>query len=341
MREFCERHNILPKNIRLTPEDIWKNSSFILSLKMSNPQFSGQTKNKLQSNHLLSNLNGQVKDKFELWLNHHVETGEMLAEIALRNAQNRILSDKQSSKKTNSKNTILPSRLADCISKDISENELFLVEGDSAGGSAKQAREKSFQAILPLRGKILNTWELSSSKILESKEVKDISLAIGVEPSKENIDISSLRYGKICILADADSDGMHIATLLTALFLGHFKELVSLGHIYVAKPPLYRIDINKETYYVTDDAEKIKLLKKLKISEDNKNVSITRFKGLGEMNPSQLRETTLSKKTRQLIQLTVTSKNKDTAVIDKLLSKKKILERKEWLESKGNLVQID
>ena len=235
----------------------------------------------------------------------------------------------------------MPSRLADCISKDISENELFLVEGDSAGGSAKQAREKSFQAILPLRGKILNTWELSSSKILESKEVKDISLAIGVEPSKENIDISSLRYGKICILADADSDGMHIATLLTALFLGHFKELVSLGHIYVAKPPLYRIDINKETYYVTDDAEKIKLLKKLKISEDNKNVSITRFKGLGEMNPSQLRETTLSKKTRQLIQLTVTSKNKDTAVIDKLLSKKKILERKEWLESKGNLVQID
>ena len=341
MREFCERHNLLPKNIRLTPEDIWKNVSFVLSLKMDNPQFSGQTKNKLQPSHLLSNLSNQVKDKFELWLNQHIETGEILAQITLKNAQNRILFDKQTNRKTNSRNTILPSRLADCISKDIEENEIFLVEGDSAGGSAKQARDKSFQAILPLRGKILNTWELSSSKILESKEVKDISLAIGVEPTKEKVNIDNLRYGKICILADADSDGMHIATLLTALFLGHFKELVLSGRIYVAKPPLYRIDINKETYYVIDDVEKIKLLKKLKINETDTTLSITRFKGLGEMNPSQLRETTLAKKTRKLLQLTTTSSNRDISIIDKLLSKKKTLERREWLESKGNLVQID
>ncbi len=340
IREFCERHKALPKNVRLTPEDIWKNSSFILSLKMSNPQFSGQTKNKLQSNHLLSNMNNQIKDKFELWLNQHVETGEILVDIALRNAESRMSSDKLT-KKPSTKNVILPSRLADCMSKDIKENELFLVEGDSAGGSAKQARDKAFQAILPLRGKILNTWELSSSKILESKEVKDISLAIGVDPAKEKINVDGLRYGKICILADADSDGMHIATLLAALFLAHFRELVSLGRIYVAKPPLYRIDVKKETYYVVDDAEKTKLLKKLKINEDDKSLSVTRFKGLGEMNPSQLRDTTLSKKTRKLIQLTTSSNNKDTNAIDKLLSKKRVLERKEWLESKGNLVQID
>jgi len=341
MREFCDKHSLLPKNIKLTPEDIWKNVSFILSLKMNNPQFSGQIKNKLQPSHLLSNLNSQVKDKFELWLNHHVETGERLAQIAIKNAQDRILSDRQVSKKSNTRNIILPSRLADCISKNIKENELFLVEGDSAGGSAKQARDKLYQAILPLRGKILNTWELSSSKILESKEVKDISLAIGVEPNEEKVNTDNLRYGKICILSDADSDGMHIATLLTALFFGHFKELVSSGHIYVAKPPLYRIDIKKDTYYVTDDIEKVKLLKKLKINEDDAGCSITRFKGLGEMNPSQLRETTLAKKTRKLIQLTITSNNKDVLMINKLLSKKRTLERKEWLESKGNLVQID
>ncbi|MEC9206004.1 MAG: DNA topoisomerase IV subunit B [Pseudomonadota bacterium] len=341
IREFCDRHSILPKNIRLTPEDIWKNSSFILSLKMNNPQFSGQTKNKLQSNHLLSNMNSQVKDKFELWLNHHAETGEALTDIAIKNAEIRMSSDKQSNKRVSTKNIILPSRLADCISENIDENELFLVEGDSAGGSAKQARDKSFQAILPLRGKILNTWELSSSKILESKEVKDISLAIGVDPGKEEVNVDNLRYGKICILADADSDGMHIATLLTALFLAHFKELVLLGRIYVAKPPLYRIDIKKETYYVVDDIEKTKLLKKLKIKEDDKNLSVTRFKGLGEMNPPQLRDTTLAKETRKLIQLTTSSNSKDTNAIDKLLSKKRVLERREWLESKGNLVQID
>ena len=339
MREFCDGHNLLPKNLKLSPEDIWKNTSFILSFKMNNPQFSGQTKNKLQSNNILTGLTSQLKDKYEIWLNRHAEIGEKLAEIAIKNAQTRILSIGQESKKTNSRNTILPSRLSDCTSKDIKINELFLVEGDSAGGSAKQARDRTCQAILPLRGKILNTWELSSIKIQESKEVKDISLAMGVEPGSDNIE--KIRYGKICILADADSDGLHIATLLTALFLKHFRLLVDSGYIYVAKPPLFRIDFKKNTYYVVNDEEKSRVLKKLKVDENHSSVSITRFKGLGEMNPSQLRETTLSKKTRKLIELVPSDNNKDVPVMDMLLSKKKSSERKKWLEKKGDLAQVD
>ena len=339
MREFCDGHNLLPKNLKLSPEDIWKNTSFVLSFKMSNPQFSGQTKSKLQSNNILTGLTSQLKDKYEIWLNRHAEIGEKLAEIAIKNAQTRMLSIGQESKKTNSRNTILPSRLSDCTSKDIKINELFLVEGDSAGGSAKQARDRTCQAILPLRGKILNTWELSSIKIQESKEVKDISLAIGVEPGSNNIE--KLRYGKICILADADSDGLHIATLLTALFLKHFRPLVDSGYIYVAKPPLFRIDFKKNTHYVVNDEEKSKVLKKLKVDENHPSVSITRFKGLGEMNPSQLRDTTLSKKTRKLIELVPSNNNKDISVMDMLLSKKKSSERKKWLEKKGDLAQVD
>ena len=339
MREFCDRRNLLPKNIKLTPEDIWKNVSFILSFKMSNPQFSGQTKGKLQSNHLLTSLTSKLKDKFELWLNKHSEAGEKLAELAINNAQARILSLDKDSKKINTRSVLLPSRLSDCTLKDIKVTELFLVEGDSAGGSAKQARDRSYQAILPLRGKILNTWELSSLKILESKEVKDISTSIGVIPGSD--DISKLRYGKICVLADADSDGLHIATLLTALFYKHFYPLVKAGHIYISKPPLFRIDYKKETYYVIDEAEKKSTLKKLKIDEDSPLVSITRFKGLGEMNPSQLRDTTLSKKTRKLIELTLSPGNKDDVLMDMLLSKKKSLDRKSWLEKKGDLAQID
>tara|TARA_B100000768_G_scaffold174913_1_gene185710 strand:+ start:2 stop:1522 length:1521 start_codon:yes stop_codon:yes gene_type:complete len=339
MREFCDRRNLLPKNIKLTPEDIWKNVSFILSFKMSNPQFSGQTKGKLQSNHLLTSLTSKLKDKFELWLNKHSEAGEKLAELAINNAQARILSLNKDSKKINTRSVLLPSRLSDCTLKDIKVTELFLVEGDSAGGSAKQARDRSYQAILPLRGKILNTWELSSLKILESKEVKDISTSIGVIPGSD--DISKLRYGKICVLADADSDGLHIATLLTALFYKHFYPLVKAGHIYISKPPLFRIDYKKETYYVIDEAEKKSTLKKLKIDEDSPLVSITRFKGLGEMNPSQLRDTTLSKKTRKLIELTLSPGNKDDVLMDMLLSKKKSLDRKSWLEKKGDLAQID
>ena len=339
MREFCVRRNLLPKNLKLSPEDIWKNVSFILSFKMSNPQFSGQTKGKLQSNNILSSLTSQLKDKFELYLNKHPETGDLIAAIAIRNAQNRVASSNIDSKKNNNRSILLPSRLSDCTLKDIKVTELFLVEGDSAGGSAKQARDRSCQAILPLRGKILNTWELTSEKIKESKEVKDIATSIGVDPGSN--DISKLRYGKICVLADADSDGLHIATLLTALFYQHFRPLIEAGHIYIAKPPLFRIDYKKTTYYVVDEKEKDYLLKKLKINEDSNGVSITRFKGLGEMNPSQLRETTLSKKSRKLIELTLSSGNKDKTLMDMLLSKKKSPDRKLWLEKKGDLAQVD
>ena len=339
MREFCVRRNLLPKNLKLSPEDIWKNVSFILSFKMSNPQFSGQTKGKLQSNNILSSLTSQLKDKFELWLNKHSETGDLIATIAIKNAQNRIASSNIDSKKNNNKSILLPSRLSDCTLKDIKVTELFLVEGDSAGGSAKQARDRSCQAILPLRGKILNTWELTSEKIKESKEVKDIATSIGVDPGSN--DLSKLRYGKICVLADADSDGLHIATLLTALFYQHFRPLIEAGHIYIAKPPLFRIDYKKTTYYVVDEKEKDNLLKKLKINEDSNGVSITRFKGLGEMNPSQLRETTLSKKSRKLIELTLSPGNKDKTLMDMLLSKKKSPDRKLWLEKKGDLAQVD
>ena len=334
MREFCVRRNLLPKNLKLSPEDIWKNVSFILSFKMSNPQFSGQTKGKLQSNNILSSLTSQLKDKFELWLNKHSETGDLIATIAIKNAQNRLASSNIDSKKNNNKSILLPSRLSDCTLKDIKVTELFLVEGDSAGGSAKQARDRSCQAILPLRGKILNTWELTSDKIKESKEVKDIATSIGVDPGSN--DISKLRYGKICVLADADSDGLHIATLLTALFYQHFRPLIEAGHIYIAKPPLFRIDYKKTTYYVVDEKEKDNLLKKLKITEDSNGISITRFKGLGEMNPSQLRETTLSKKSRKLIELTLSTGNKDKTLMDMLLSKQKSPDRKQWLEKKGD-----
>ena len=306
---------------------------------MSNPQFSGQTKGKLQSNNILSSLTSQLKDKFELYLNKHPETGDLIAAIAIRNAQNRVASSNIDSKKNNNRSILLPSRLSDCTLKDIKITELFLVEGDSAGGSAKQARDRSCQAILPLRGKILNTWELTSEKIKESKEVKDIATSIGVDPGSN--DISKLRYGKICVLADADSDGLHIATLLTALFYQHFRPLIEAGHIYIAKPPLFRIDYKKTTYYVVDEKEKDYLLKKLKINEDSNGVSITRFKGLGEMNPSQLRETTLSKKSRKLIELTLSSGNKDKTLMDMLLSKKKSPDRKLWLEKKGDLAQVD
>ena len=339
MRDFCNSRNLLPKNLKLSPEDIWKNASFIISFKMSNPQFSGQTKGKLQSNNISSSLTSKLKDKFEIWLNKHPETGDLIAAIAIKNAQNRVASSSLESKKNTNRSILLPSRLSDCTLKDINVTELFLVEGDSAGGSAKQARDRSCQAILPLRGKILNTWELSSEKIIESKEVKDIATSIGVNPGSD--DLSKLRYGKICVLADADSDGLHIATLLTALFYKHFRPLVELGHIYIAKPPLFRIDYKKTTYYVVDNKEKESLLKKLKINDESNGVSITRFKGLGEMNPAQLRDTTLSKKTRKLIELTLSPGNKDTNLMDLLLKKKMSLDRKLWLEKKGDLAQID
>ena len=338
LRDFCARKKLLPKNIKLTPDDVWKNTSFIISIKMMNPQFAGQTKTKLQSASISSLLTPKLKDSFEIWFNQNSETAKMIAALVISNAQERINANVSSVRKNN-KSTLLPSRLSDCLIDDIRANELFLVEGDSAGGSAKQARDKNFQAILPLRGKILNTWELNSSKILDSKEVKDISTSIGVEPG--NSDLSRLRYGKICILADADSDGLHIATLLLALFLKHYEPLVKLGHIYIAKPPLYRVDFKKDTFYVIDDKDLSSTLKKMKIDSNDKDLSITRFKGLGEMNPSQLRDTTLSKKSRKLLALTLSNKSKDHEVMDMLLNKKKSQERKTWLETKGNLAQFE
>ena len=338
LRDFCARKKLLPKNIKLTPDDVWKNTSFIISIKMMNPQFAGQTKTKLQSAHISSILTPKLKDSFEIWFNQNSETAKTIAALVINNAEERVNTSSSSVRKNN-KNTLLPSRLSDCLIKDIRANELFIVEGDSAGGSAKQARDKNFQAILPLRGKILNTWELNSSKILDSKEVKDISTSIGVEPG--NPDLSRLRYGKICILADADSDGLHIATLLLALFLKHYESLVRSGHIYIAKPPLYRVDYKKDTFYVIDDNDLSDTLKKMKVDSDSKDLSITRFKGLGEMNPSQLRETTLSKKSRKLLALTLSDKSKDYETMDMLLNKKKSSERKTWLEKKGNLAQFE
>tara|TARA_B100000035_G_scaffold169931_1_gene144954 strand:+ start:2198 stop:4093 length:1896 start_codon:yes stop_codon:yes gene_type:complete len=338
VRDFMTSHNIAPKNIKIIPDDVWKNTSYLISLKISDPQFVGQTKNKLQSTSIASKLTSQLKDRLEIWLNNHTEISEEICNIAISNAQSRLSSTSKKTK-TITKNVIMPSRLSDCSSKDVLNNELFLVEGDSAGGSAKQARDRNFQAILPLRGKILNTWEVTSSKILESKEVQDISTSIGVQPG--NSDISNLRYGKICILADADSDGLHIATLLIALFVRHYPDLVINEHIYVALPPLYRIDYKKDIFYAISEENMNDLFKKNKIKNTDTGVSITRFKGLGEMNPSQLRETTLSPVSRKLLLLSLENKAKDMKILDMMLSKKTSLDRKKWLEKKGNLAQTN
>ena len=337
IRDFMISHKITPKNLKIIPDDIWKNTSYLMSIKLSDPQFVGQTKNKLQSTSIASKLSTQLKDRLELWLNNHSESAEGICSLAIQNAQERLTNSKNKTTKSTTKNSIMPSRLSDCSSKDININELFLVEGDSAGGSAKQARDRKFQAILPLRGKILNTWEVSSSKILESKEVQDITTAIGVRPGDS--DLSSLRYGKICILADADSDGLHIATLLIALFVKHFPDLVLNDHIYVALPPLYRLDYKNSTLYAISDDHMNQLLRKHKIKSDNNNLAITRFKGLGEMNPSQLRDTTLSPVSRKLLLLSLDDKSKDLKKLNMMLSKKTAADRKLWLEKKGNLAQ--
>jgi len=339
LREFSARKKLTPRNIKITPDDVMKNTSFVLSLKMINPQFAGQTKTKLQSSNISNIMTSKLRDSFEIWFNQNSVTSQIIAELVIKNAEDRINSASNSPKKKQSRNPLLPSRLSDCKTKDISQNELFLVEGDSAGGSAKQARDKKYQAILPLRGKILNTWELSSSKILDSKEVKDISTSIGVEPGSS--DISNLRYGKICILADADSDGLHIATLLVALFTKHFESLINSGYIYIAKPPLFRIDYKRDTFYAVDDKSKDKIIDGLNIDDKNANLSITRFKGLGEMNPTQLRETTLSKQSRKLVQLQFSKKNIDHKIMNMLLKKKNYTERKSWLEKKGNLAYFE
>jgi topoisomerase IV subunit B len=338
MREFCEFRNLLPRGIKLAPDDVWDRCSFILSLKMSEPQFSGQTKERLGSRQAASFVSNVVKDKFSLWLNHHTDMGEKLAEMAIDSARRRLKASKKVTRKKITSGPALPGKLSDCVIQDMNQTELFLVEGDSAGGSAKQARDRQTQAVMPLRGKILNTWEADSGSILSSKEVHDIAVAIGVDPGVKKID--GLRYGKICILADADSDGAHIATLLCALFLRHFQPLVEQGRIFVAMPPLYRIDVGKEVYYALDEAEKEAIIKRISKKKKNAKINVQRFKGLGEMNPMQLRETTMAADTRRLIQLEVDSETETMETMDMMLAKKRSADRKKWLEVEGDMAEV-
>lgn len=339
LREFCEIRALLPRGVKLGPEDIWDRCCFVLSVKMQDPQFSGQTKERLSSRQIVAYVSGEVKDAFSLWLNKHTDEGEALAELVINHAQKRLRAGKKVIRKKVTQGPALPGKLADCSGTDVSRGELFLVEGDSAGGSAKQAREREFQAILPLRGKILNTWEVDSGQILASQEVHHIAVAIGVDPGAD--DLEGLRYGKICILADADSDGLHIATLLCALFIRHFKPLVAAGHVYVAMPPLYRIDIGKEVFYALDENEKQSVLDHIEAEKKRGKVNVQRFKGLGEMNPSQLRETTMKPDSRRLVQLSLEHGDGTMEVMDMLLAKKRAGDRKTWLQEKGNLAQVD
>ena len=338
VKEFCEFRNLIPKGLKITADDVVQHSTFIISSKLTNPQFAGQTKERLDSKDHQAFVNSTTKDILSIWFNQHTEEGEKLAELAIASAQARTKETKVVDRKKTFQGPALPGKLSDCNSTDLNETELFFVEGDSAGGSAKQSRERKFQAIMPLRGKILNTWDLESSEIMKSAEIKDISTAIGVNPGSP--DIESLRYGKICILADADSDGLHIATLLCALFLRHYKPLIQAGHIFVAMPPLFRIDCAKEVFYALDEDEKDSIVKKLKTKPGKPKIDIQRFKGLGEMNPSQLRETVMDPKTRRLVQLTITSTDNVNSMMDLLLSKKNAGARKEWLEKRGKIVTV-
>ena len=338
LREFAEFRNLMPRGLKLAPDDIWDKLCFILSFKMLDPQFSGQTKERLSSRGAAAFVSGVVKDAFSLYLNQNPNTGDLIAEHVINNAQKRAKASKKVVRKKIATGPPLPGKLADCSSQDLNMTEIFLVEGDSAGGSAKQARSREFQAIMPLRGKILNTWEVDSSQVLASNEIHDISVAIGVEPASTNLD--DLRYGKICILADADSDGAHIATLICALFVQHFPTLVAAGHIYIAMPPLYRIDIGKKVEYALDEEERDAILDRIEAEKLKGKISVTRFKGLGEMNPLQLRETSMDPDTRRLIQLTMDEPEETRAVMDLLLAKKRAPDRKAWLEEKGNLAVI-
>ncbi len=341
VREFCEFRNLLPRGVKLAPEDVWDRCAHVLSLKMQDPQFAGQIKERLSSRQAAAFVSGVVKDSFSLWLNQHTDDAEKIAEMAINNAGARLRATKKVERKKITQGPALPGKLADCVSQDIARTELFLVEGDSAGGSAKQARERDFQAIMPLRGKILNTWEVDGNEVLGSQEVHDIAVAIGLEPG--SAELSGLRYGKICILADADSDGHHIATLLCALFLKHFRALVEAGHVFIAMPPLFRIDVGQEVYYALDEDEKKGILDRIAAEKKRAKPSVMRFKGLGEMNPLQLRETTMCPDTRRLVRLTVTGGGdaETDALMDMLLSKKRAGDRKDWLERKGNLAEVD
>jgi topoisomerase IV subunit B len=338
VREFCEFRNLVPRGLKLSPEDVWDGVSFVLSMKMREPQFAGQTKEKLSSRESAGIVQGVIKDAFALWLNQHPDQGEKIAMAAIAKAQQRVKDSQKIERKRTGSGAALPGKLADCVSQDPERGELFLVEGDSAGGSAKQARDRVTQAIMPLRGKILNTWESDSSEVLQSQEVHNISIAIGVRPSAT--DLSGLRYHKVCILADADSDGQHIATLLCALFLRHYRPLVAAGHVYVCMPPLFRIDAGKEVFYALDEAERESVLKRIAEQNSRTKTVVTRFKGLGEMNATQLRETTMAPQTRRLVQLTIDAKDNPDQLLDMLLAKKRAGDRREWLESKGNLARI-
>ncbi len=338
VREFCENRNIVPRGVKLTPEDVWLKASFVLSVKIHEPQFAGQMKERLGSRDAAPLVETFVRDSLTLWLHGHPDAGERIAEFAIANAQERLKAAQRVVRKRVAAGPALPGKLADCASQDPARSELFLVEGDSAGGSAKQARDKDFQAIMPLRGKILNTWELEPGEIAASQEVHDISVALGVEPG--STDLSQLRYHKICILADADSDGLHIATLLCALFLRHFRPLVANGHVHVAMPPLFRIDAGKQVHYALDEGERDQLLKRIEKESPRTRPTVTRFKGLGEMNPVQLRETTIDPRTRRLVQLTIDGKDSTDQLMDMLLAKKRAADRREWLEEKGNLAEV-
>jgi topoisomerase-4 subunit B len=338
VREFCDFRTLLPRGVQIAPEDVWDGLNFVLSAKLEDPQFSGQTKERLSSRESAAFVSGVIKDSFALWLNQHPETGDAIAQLAIGKAQKRLKDAKKVVRKKIVSGPALPGKLADCTSQEPELCEIFLVEGDSAGGSAKQARDRNSQAIMPLRGKILNTWEVDASEILASQEVHDISVALGVDPG--NADISNLRYHKVCILADADSDGLHIATLLCALFLRHFRELVLAGHVYVAMPPLYRIDVGKEVFYALDESERQGIQDRIDAEKLRGKVSVTRFKGLGEMSPAQLRETTMYRDTRRLVQLTVDAKDKTDQLMDMLLAKKRAGDRRKWLEEKGNLAEV-
>jgi topoisomerase IV subunit B len=338
VREFCELRNIIPRGIKLTPEDVWVQANFVLAVKIHEPQFAGQMKERLGSRDAAPLVESFVRDSLTLWLHGHPDAGERIGEFAIANAQERLKAAQRVVRKRVAAGPALPGKLADCASQDPARSELFLVEGDSAGGSAKQARDKDFQAIMPLRGKILNTWELESAEIASSQEVHDISVALGVEPG--SADLSQLRYHKICILADADSDGLHIATLLCALFLKHFRPLVANGHVHVAMPPLFRIDAGKQVSYALDESERDRTLKRIEKESPRTKPTVTRFKGLGEMNPPQLRETTIDPRTRRLVQLTIDARDDTDQLMDMLLAKKRAADRREWLEEKGNLAEV-
>ena len=338
IKDFAEYRNLLPRGIKLSPEDVWYGISFILSVRLEEPQFAGQTKEKLRSRSTAAYVAGVIKDAFTLWLNRHPEAGDQITLRAIQNAQKRIKKHKKIRRKKHSGGPMLPGKLADCTSDEPDLCELFLVEGDSAGGSAKQARDRQHQAILPLRGKILNSWEVDEANLLSSQEISNIALALGVYPGSK--DLENLRYYKICILADADSDGQHIATLICALFVKHFPELVRSGHIYVAMPPLYRIDVGKQVFYALDDTEREAQLKKIKKQKINGKLTVTRFKGLGEMSPAQLRETTMKLETRRLVQLTIAAEDGTIEMLDMLMAKKRYPDRRKWLEEKGNLAEV-